>query len=181
MNEFLSLALKRQSDRAFDPDRAVEEEKLETILLAAQSAPSACNAQPWHFIIVKDKEKKDQLADAVANKVLGFNHFTKQAPIHILIVEEKPNMSSAFGGFIKDKNFTHIDVGIVASYITLAATQQGLGSCILGWFNESKVKSLFNIPKQKRVLLDIVIGYSAQPLREKKRKSLNEIVSYNTY
>lgn len=181
MKDFLSLAEQRQSDRAFDPKRTIEPEKIERILEAARLAPSACNAQPWHFIIVNDPEKKDLLADAVANKVLGFNHFTKQAPVHILIIEEKPNISSAFGGWIKDKKFTHVDIGIVSAFITLAAEDEGIGSCILGWFDEDKVKDIFNIPSSKRVLIDIVLGYSIQPDRVKKRKSIEEIVSYNTY
>ena len=82
---------------------------------------------------------------------------------------------------MKDKNFAHIDVGIVAAHIVLAAEEEGLGSCILGWFDEDKVRKLLNIPSGKRVLLDIVIGYSTQPDRKKTRKALDKIVSWNRY
>ncbi len=181
MGQFLELVRHRQSDRVFDAQRPVEKDKIERILEAGRLAPSACNAQPWHFIVVDDPELKNKVADATSNRVLGLNHFTKQAPVHIVIVEEKVNFSSGFGTIVKDKYFAHLDVGIVAGHLTLAAADEGLGSCILGWFDEPKMRKLLNIPSSRRVLLDIIIGYSTQPLREKKRKSQGEIVTYNQY
>lgn len=208
--DFLELANRRQSTRKYDTNRAVESEKIERIIEAARLAPSACNAQPWHFVVANDpelieetleaianpnseetqpvhlvvvdeNELKNKVADAASARLLGMNHFTKQAPIHILLVEEKVNLSSGIGGVIKDKHFAYVDIGIAASHICLAAEAEGLGSCILGWFNESKIKKLLSIPDSKRVILDILIGYPAQELRPKKRKPTNEIVSYNTY
>ncbi len=181
MKDFLILAAQRQSDRAFDPARPVEKEKLERILQAGCIAPSACNAQPWHFIVVDDPALKNQVADATSSRLLGINHFTKQAPVHILIVEERPNLSSGFGSWVKDKHFTHVDIGITAAHLVLAAEDEGLGSCILGWFDEDKMRKLLDIPSGKRVLLDIVLGYSTQPDREKKRKPADTVISYNRY
>jgi len=74
-----------------------------------------------------------------------------------------------------------IDIGITAEHICLQAAAEGLGTCMLGWFDESKVKKLLNIPKLKRVPLIITLGYPAKETREKKRKNLNQIVSYNSY
>lgn len=181
MESFQILAAQRQSDRAFDPSHPVEKEKIQRILETARLAPSACNSQPWHFIVVDDTEIRYRLADAVASKLLGINHFTKQAPIHIVIVEEKPNLTAGIGSWVKDKNFAHIDVGIVAAHIVLAAEDEGLGSCILGWFDEEKVRNVLHIPSGKRVLLDIVLGYSTQPKKKKSRKPLDKIVSWNRY
>ena len=181
MTSFLELVQSRQSDRAFDTSRPVEQEKLMRIIEAGRLAPSACNAQPWHFIIVDDPELKNKVADATATKILGLNHFTKQAPVHIVIVEEKVNFSSGFGTMVKDKYFAHVDIGIAAAHMTLAAASEGLGSCMLGWFDEPKMRSLLNIPSNRRVLLDIIVGYSTQPLREKKRKKQAEIVTHNGY
>jgi nitroreductase len=181
MKDFLSLACQRQSDRAFDPNRPVEKEKIERILQAACIAPSACNSQPWHFIVVDEPELKNRLADATSGKLLGINHFTKQAPIHIVVVEEKSNMTASLGAWVKDKNFAHLDVGIAAAHIVLAAEDEGLGSCIIGWFDEEKVRQLLHVPKGKRILLDIVVGYSTQPDRIKKRKDPKEMISYNQY
>ncbi|MDD4516634.1 nitroreductase family protein [Massilibacteroides sp.] len=181
MKDFLTLASSRQSDRSYDPERPVEREKIERILQAATQSPSACNAQPWKFIVVDDPELKNKVADATSNRILGLNHFTKQAPVHILIVEEKVNLSSGFGGWVKDKTFSMIDIGIASAHICLAAEDEGLGSCILGWFNEDKIRNLLNIPSGKRVVLDIIIGYSTQPKRKKKRKDSDSVIAYNSY
>ncbi|MDD3787989.1 MAG: nitroreductase family protein [Petrimonas sp.] len=179
--DFIEFVRTRQSDRAFDPDRPVEKEKLERIIEAVRLAPSACNSQPWHLIVVDEPELKNQVADATSSRALGMNHFTKQAPVHILLVEEKVNLSSGVGGWIKQKDYAQMDLGIAAAHIALAAHAEGLGSCIVGWFDEKKMRKLLSIPDTKRVWLDIIIGYSTQPLREKKRKTTAEIVSYNAY
>ena len=167
MERFIDLAARRQSDRAFDHTRGVEPDKIARILEAAQLAPSACNAQPYKIIVVDDPELKNKVADTTSSKVLGMNHFTKQAPVHMVIVEENPNFTSGIGAVVKDKHFPYIAIGFVAAHITLAAADEGLGSCILGWFDEKKLRALLGIPARKRILLDIVLGYSTQPLREK--------------
>ena len=87
--DFLDFVSKRQSVRAYDTQRPVEKEKIERILQAAQLAPSACNAQPWHIIVVDEPELKNKVADATSARALGMNHFTKQAPVHLILVEEK--------------------------------------------------------------------------------------------
>lgn len=179
--DFYELVNRRQSTRAFDTERNVDREIINRILEAARMAPSACNAQPWHFIVVDEPELKNQVADAASAKLLGMNHFTKQAPVHIIVVEEKVNLSSGIGGLIKDKHFAFLDIGIAATHICLAAEAEGLGSCIMGWFAEKKIKKLLNVPDNRRIVLDIVIGYPAQPLRSKKRKTSEEVISYNTY
>ena len=178
---FLELVSSRQSVRAFDPKRSVEKEKLDRVIEAARLAPSACNAQPWSFVLVDEPELKNKIADATSTRVLGLNHFTKQAPVHLLLVEEKVNISSGVGGWIKKKDYAQMDLGIVAAHIVLAAQEEGLGTCIVGWFDEDKVKDLLHIPSSKRVWLDIVIGYSTQSLRKKNRKSVDKILSYNRY
>lgn len=179
--DFLDLAKQRQSTRAYQTDKPVEPEKIKRILEAARLAPSACNAQPWHFIVVDNPELKNKVADAASARLLGMNHFTKQAAVHIVVVEEKVNLTSGIGGLIKDKHFAFVDIGIAAAHICLAAEAEGLGSCILGWFNESKMKKLLNIPDSKRVILDIIVGYPNQVSHPKKRKETEEIISYNTY
>lgn len=177
--EIYEIIKKRQSDRSFDGNKKVEPEKLQRIIEAANMAPSACNSQPWHFIVVDDDEKRGQVSEALAS--MGMNKFAAQAPVHIVIVEEAPNFTARLGGWVKNKHFPYIDCGIAAAHITLAATAEGLGSCILGWFDEKKIKKVLGIPSGKRVLLDIVIGYSVQPYRDKTRKSVDEIMSMNKY
>jgi nitroreductase len=176
----LELIKKRQSDRAYET-RPVEPEKIERILEAARLAPSACNAQPWKFIVVDNPEIKNQIADATSAKLLGMNHWTKQAPVHIVIVEEDANFSSNFGSFVKRRHFPILDIGIAASHICLQAAHEGLGTCMIGWFDEKKVKKILDIPRSKRPQLIITLGYPATETREKVRKSREQVVSYNKY
>ena len=178
--DFNSLVITRQSDRNY-LDKPIEKEKLNRILECARMAPSACNAQPWHIIVVDDSEKKDLIADATSEKILGMNHFTKQAPIHLVLVEEPANFTSSFGSWIKRKHYPLIDLGIIAEHICLAAASEGLGSCMIGWFDEPKVKKICAVPSSKRVQLIITLGYSASKTRVKTRKPMDQIVSYNLY
>lgn len=179
--QFYRLISTRQSDRGYT-NQPIEKEKLEKILEAARIAPSACNAQPWKFIVVDNQEIKNKLADTTSSKILGMNHFTKQAPVHIVIVMEGANLTSNFGSLVKRKHFPLIDIGIAANHISLAATSLGLGSCIIGWFDEKAVKKQLNIPKSKRPMLIVTLGYPAKPeIREKRRKEIGQVVSYNQY
>ena len=178
--DFLNLVSHRQSDRAYF-DKQVEEDKLLRCIEAARLAPSACNSQPWTFVVVNDKELKNKIADSTSNRLLPLNHFTKQAPVHIVIVQEFANLTSSIGRAIKDKDYTLIDIGIAAEHFCLQAASEGLGSCMIGWFNEKKVKTLLNIPTNKRPLLIITLGYSADKMREKKRKSIEKIIRFNKY
>jgi len=178
--EMLDLVLRRQSDRKYS-DRPVDEEKLDRILEAARMAPSACNAQPWKFVVVNDPEKLGRLAKAASAKALGMNMFVEQAPVLIVIVRENPNFSSKVGGVIKSKDYSHIDIGIAAAFISLQAAAEGLGSCILGWFDEKEVRNILGIPRSKRVELIISLGYSLSEYRDKKRKPKEVTVSVNKY
>ena len=178
--EMLELIAGRQSDRKY-LDIPVEREKIERILEAGRISPSACNAQPWKFIVVDKAELKTKIAKAAAAKLIGMNVFINQAPTLIVIVREKPNFSSKVGATIKNKDYSRIDIGIAAGNICLQAEAEGLGSCMVGWFDEPLLKKLLSIPGSKRVELIITIGYSRSEQREKKRKPVNEVVSYNKY
>jgi nitroreductase len=178
--EILNLINSRQSDRKYS-DKPVEKEKLERIIEAGRMAPSACNAQPWKFIVVTDTELVLKVADAASAKLIGMNSFVAQAPVILVIVREKPNMSSKVGATIKNKDYSLIDIGITTENICLQAKAEGIGSCIIGWFDERQIRKLLEIPKSKRVELIITLGYSLSEQREKRRKPATETVSYNKY
>jgi nitroreductase len=131
--------------------------------------------------VVDDQDIKEEISNNMSNRVLPLNHFTRQAPVHVAIVEEKMNFTSKFGATVKHKHFPFIDIGIAAEHFCLQAVSEGLGTCLLGWFNEPAVKKLLNIPKNKRVPLIITLGYPAKELRQKIRKEISEIHSFNTY
>jgi nitroreductase len=109
------------------------------------------------------------------------NSFVAQAPAIMVIVREKPNMSSKVGATIKNKDYSLIDIGIATENICLQAKAEGIGSCIIGWFDERQIRKLLEIPKSKRVELIITLGYSLSEQREKRRKPAAETVSYNKY
>jgi nitroreductase len=179
--DFLEMVANRQSVRAYS-SKPIEREIINRCLEASRLAPSACNAQPWKFIVVDDPGLKNALADATQERILPINHFTKQAPVHVVVVREQANLTSKFGQVVKDKNFPLIDIGISVEHFCLQAVEEGLGTCILGWFNERKVKQLLGIPHTKRAELIITVGYpTSDVIREKKRKPFNEICSYNRY
>lgn len=176
----LELIKSRQSDRSYT-GQAVEKDKLERILEAGRLAPSACNAQPWKFIVVDDPMLLSRMAEVASAKLLGMNAFVAQAPVQIVIVREKPNLSSRIGGTIKNKDYSLIDIGIASENICLQAAAEGLGSCMIGWFDEGMVRKILKIPVSKRVELIITIGYAAGNRREKRRKPPEEVISHNRY
>lgn len=179
-NEMLELIRKRQSDRKYSK-KTIEKDKLERILEAGRMAPSACNAQPWKFIAVIEPGLIADLSVAASAKLVGMNTFVGQAQVILIIVREKPNFSSKIGGAIKNKDYSHIDIGIASENICLQATAEGLGSCMIGWFDEKRVRNILGIPSSKRVELMITLGYPAGVYREKKRKPAENTVSYNKY
>jgi nitroreductase len=176
----LELILNRQSDRSYI-DKPIENEKIERIVEAGRMAPSACNAQPWKFIVVTDSKLTAGLAKAASAKILGMNSFVGQAPVLLIVVREQANFSSRIGATVKNKDYSLIDIGIASENICLQATAEGIGSCMVGWFDEIEVRKILGIPSSKRVELIITLGYQAKGVREKRRKPVSETVSYNKY
>jgi nitroreductase len=182
MTNFQQLILQRQSVRRYSP-KAVENEKLHQCLEAARLAPSASNSQPWHFVVVNNPEILKKLAPLTSGPLGSFNQFVAQAPLVIVMVLEKPKLLTELGGRLKKREFPLIDIGIAAEHFCLQAAELGLGSCMLGWFDEKGVKDLLGIPKNKSVGLLITLGYAPEDyrLRQKTRKSFEQIVSFNKY
>jgi nitroreductase len=178
--KMLELITSRQSDRKYS-NKPIDMEQLNRITETGRLSPSACNAQPWKFIVVNDPELIKKLALAASAKILGMNSFVAQAMAIIVIVREKANFSSKIGGTIKSKDYSLIDIGIASENICLQARAEGLGSCMIGWFDEEGVRKILSIPQSKRVLLMITLGYSLSDQRTKRRKPKEEVVSYNRY
>lgn len=172
--DFQELMLKRQSCRSYDETKPVEEEKLNFILEAARVAPSACNGQPFHLTVCCGEKAK---AVAKATMGMGMNKFTEQAPV-LIVVSEKPYVkSAALGAKLKGNDYRSIDIGIAAAYLTAAATEVGLSTCILGWLDDEKLRALCGVDMPVRLV--ITLGYAKNdPIRAKKRKSLDELISY---
>ena len=172
---FTVIAENRYSCRSYDPKREVEQEKLDTILYSARLSPSACNGQPYHITVCRGNSAK-QIAKAVQG--VGINKFADQAPI-MLVISEKPYVkTAAIGAKLKKNDYRSIDIGILSAYITAEAAAQGLGSCIMGWLDSDEIKKICKLDGTVRLVISL--GYSMDEIckREKKRKTLSDIVSY---
>jgi len=175
---FIDLVKTRQSDRKY-LDKPVEHEKIERCLEAARLAPSASNSQPWEFIVVEEPELRNKVAHATYSDLIKFNRFVPSAPVLLVLNSWRPGLHIAIGGVLKNRQFNLVDVGIVAENFCLQATEEGLGTCMLGWFQTRKIMKLLNIKAPKKPALIITLGYSGhEKIREKKRKSLDEIRKY---
>lgn len=181
MGDLLSLIRHRQSCRNFDPTRFVEKEKLIDILQAAALSPSACNSQPWRYIAVDEPQRVEQVAQCLQDS--GMNKFTGKATAFVVAIEGKQNLTAKVGESLKNQKFSGIDLGLSIGHLVLAAEDLGLSSCILGWFNERKLKMLLGIPKTRRIRLVVALGYAMadDALREKQRKKFDEVVSFNKF
>ncbi len=172
---FTEIANARQSCRSYDASREVEEEKLADILNAARLAPSACNGQPYHITVCRGENAR---AVAKATMGMGMNGFAADAPVMLVISEEPYTRTAALGARVKGNDYRSIDIGIVAAYITAEATAKGLGTCILGWFDDDKIRKICSLEHPVRLV--ITLGYASEndKLRDKKRKSMDKLVSY---
>ena len=171
---FTEIAKTRQSCRKYNAGKAVEREKLDAILESARLAPSACNGQPYHLTVCTG-ESASVVAKAVTG--MGMNKFAGDAPLLIVISEENYVASAALGAKVKGNDYRSMDIGIVAAYITAEATAQGLGSCILGWLDDGKIREACGLDKPVRLVITIGYPHEEDHLRSKKRKSMEELVS----
>ena len=172
---FTEIAQNRQSCRNYDSSRDVEKEKIEKILNSAILSPSACNGQPYHLTVCTGETAKKA---AKATQGMGMNKFASDAPV-LIVISEKPYVkTAAIGSKLKGNDYRSIDIGIASAYITAEATAQGLGSCILGWLDDNKLREICGV--EGTVRLVITIGYPSldDKLRDKKRKDFSDIVTY---
>jgi nitroreductase len=173
---FSEIALARQSCRSYDPSRPVEREKIEAILNVARLSPSACNGQPYHFTVLRGENAKE--AALLTRGMGGMNKFAVDAPVLIVISEMPYVKSAALGAKVKNNDYRSMDIGIAAAYLTAEAAAQGLGTCILGWFDDEKLRNLCGVDHPVRLV--ITLGYPGekdQP-REKKRKAMEELATW---
>lgn len=172
---FCEIAKNRQSCRSYDSSIPVEKEKIDKILCSAILSPSACNSQPYHFFVCTGE--KAALA-AKATQSMGMNKFASDAPVLIVITEKPYNRTAFLGAKFKGNDYRSIDIGIAAAYITSEATAQGLGSCIIGWFEDKKLREICDTEDTVRLVITIGYAKSEDKLREKKRKDFSEIITF---
>ncbi len=168
---FTEIAMNRQSCRSYDASKEVEAEKLQ----AAQLAPSACNGQPYRLTVCTGDSAR---AVAEATMGMGMNRFAKDAPVLIVISEEPYVKTAAVGAKLKKNDYRSMDIGIVAAYLTAEAAAQGLGTCMLGWLDDDKIRKICGLDAPVRLVITLGYATEGDPLRKKKRKSLEDLVQY---
>lgn len=176
---FMELVKKRESTRSYAP-KPVSREHIDLCLEAARLAPSACNSQPWSFIVVDDEAQKNEIVDKTMSKLYTLNKFVKEAPVLIVVITEHSVYSARMGGAFRNVKYNLIDIGIACDHLTLQAAELGLGTCWLGWFHEKEMKKILGLPKSTKIDVVLSLGYPAEDAepRPKKRKSLDEIRRY---
>ena len=172
---FYEIAQERHSCRKYDTSREIEQEKLEAILASARIAPSACNSQPYLLTLCRG-ETVAKVAMAKNASSEGINEFVADAKAVIVISEQPVVVSPVMVERMADQNFRDIDIGIVAAYITAEATAQGLGSSIVGLFDDMTIREICGLDTPVRLL--ITLGYERADVvrREKRRKDADTLI-----
>ncbi len=138
--DFDKLVLKRESVRKYT-DKEIKKEDIIKCVEAARMTPSAHNSQPWTFIVVDEEELKNKVADTTFNTVVRFNKFVPDAKVIVAVVIEKTHFAMV-GSNKSDDEYNMIDMGAAVEHFCLQAADIGIGKCLLGYFNENKVKEL---------------------------------------
>ena len=174
--DFLELCARRQSCRNFEK-RPVEHEKLLKCVEAGRLAPSACNSQPWSFVVAESPEAVE--AAVKCGQQLGLNAFLSNAGAVIVILEEHAVLVPKIRPLVDSQYFSKGDLGHAVMLICLEAEAQGLGTCVIGVYDREGLCKALGIPAEKRFAAFIAVGYPADDtVREKIRKPLEDIVRF---
>lgn len=176
---FLDLVRKRESVRRY-AERPVPREVISRCLEAARLAPSACNSQPWSFIVVDDPVDRDRVAAAAFSGIYSMNRFAGSAPVLVVVLTERSKYVARLGGQIRGVQYSLMDIAIACEHFVLQAAEDGVGTCWLGWFNERAVRKALDLPRSAKVDILLSMGYPEDLApREKKRKSSDESGRYH--
>jgi nitroreductase len=167
----------RRSVRSYS-SKPIPDDVMQRMRDALRYAPSACNYQPCRFIFVTVPELRHEVAKASNDQV-----WMSEAPV-IVVGCGLPEQAYKFMG--GKGNSVEIDVAIALDHLTLAATEEGLGTCWIGAFNEEKVKKLLGVPADVKIVAMTPLGYPAKadliaPLPKGARKDEGEIFAADHY
>lgn len=172
---------KRRSVRAY-LDKPVEDEKLEQIIEAARLAPSTCNLQCWRFVVVRDRATREELVEKAFGGFIVPNRWIGTAAVLIAVCVEPNLVVHRLGGRIQGVDYHVLDAGIATEHVVLRATELGLGTCWIGWFNERWVKKILKVPKRVKVVALLSLGYpNGEPIQPRERLPLRDILFYDKY
>ncbi len=172
-NNFLELTKSRTSCRSYKSD-PVPDEVLNYCLEAARLSPSACNKQPWRFVIVTEGETRRKICETGLLPFLPMP-WTRQAPVIVALCAETTLGVHKMAAALSGVKYHLIDCGIAGEHFVLAAEEQGLGTCWIGWFKERKVKKILGIPRNVKVVSLLTLGYPEQKTPPRERLPLEKI------
>jgi nitroreductase len=162
--DFLKILKERRSIRKYQK-KEVPKEIIEDIIDCARFAPTAINIQPWEFIVITDKNKREKIAD-----ITDYGKFIKDAPVCI-------------GVFCKDTKYYLEDGSAATTYILLAAKAYGLGSCWIAGDKKiyaEKIREILGVPEGYKLISLISIGYPDEEPKPKKR-DLEEVIHWEKW
>jgi nitroreductase len=167
----------RRSIRSYS-SKPIPEEVMSKMRQALRYAPSACNYQPWRFILVTDAELRRKLARVALDQM-----WMADAPVIVVVCALPGQAFKGMGGY---GNSADIDAAIALDHLTLAAVAEGLGTCWIGAFDEAGVKKLLGIPEEAKPVVMTPLGYPASadmnhPLDDADRKPASDIFSVDRY
>lgn len=177
---------KRRSVRRF-ADKKIEREKMLQILEAGRLAPSSSNRQGWHFVVVDDPALIGQIPGTAPAGTRRIISFVTQAPVVIVGCYAKA-LTHYLAQLAGHENHL-IDVSIAMTQMVLAATALDIGTCWIGWYGESKLRGLLDLPRRYKITALLALGYPADPstggsmggIPARPRKDLTDIVSRNKF
>lgn len=170
---FMELLKGRRSCRDYS-ERPVPQEMIDFCLEAARLSPSACNKQPWRFVIVTSPEKRAALVSGALLPGLPMPWLAK-APVIVALCAEKSVVTHTLAPFFSGVSYHLIDCGIAGEHFVLAAESQGLGTCWIGWFKPKAVRRILGIPRGVQVLSLISMGFPEKASEPRPRLPLSEI------
>lgn len=173
MNVF-DVIFNRRSVRKFRPDD-VDDKLVGVMLASAVQAPSAGNAQEWHFVVVKDEEKRKLLSQAAFEQ-----SFIAEAPVVIVVCMNLEKISMRFGK--RGELFYGIqDTANATMVMMLVAEALGLSTCWVGAFDEDKVGHVAELPERFRAVAIVPVGYAAEDPEKPRRIDFEKLTSFNAY
>lgn len=177
--DFLTLCGLRHSVRRFT-GQPVPREDLQSCIEAARLAPSAENVQPWRFLVIDDQDLKQALVEKACSGIYRPTRFIGKAAALVLALARLDILANRIGSFLQGTQFYLLDLGIACEHLVLRATELGIGSCYIGWFDEGKARRVLALPKRYRITCLIALGYGADDKpKPHKRKPLHSILHFN--
>ncbi|MCK4584803.1 nitroreductase family protein [candidate division WOR-3 bacterium] len=181
-NLTLDKVIRRRKSVRMYQGREIDKEILKMIIESSRFAPSACNTQPWRFVVVTDREKVNMIFEKSLGGIVS-NYWARTAPVFIVACAKKSVLVHKIGAGLRNIPYHFLDMGAAIEHLLLKAAELGLGTCWIGWFDKKVIRKILHIPKSIDIVSLISIGYESRKSEQKPRQrlELDEILFLNQY